>query len=66
MSSALLGNRHIIVEFTPVGNIMRVMAMDVITLTEITIQGPVSTSKAVLERNAIKRLEYVLKKKGII
>jgi len=40
--------------------------MDSQTLTEISIQGPASAGEETLKRNAIKRLEYVLKKKGLI
>jgi hypothetical protein len=61
-----LRNREVIVEFTPVGNIVRVAAMDTASLTEIIISGPKTTPQAILKRNAIKRLEYVLRKKGLI
>lgn len=61
-----LKNREIIIEFFNIGNIVKVSAMDTLTLTEISIQGPKSAGEATLQRNAIKRLEYVLKKKGII
>jgi hypothetical protein len=30
------------------------------------IQGPASASEAVLQANALKKLEYVLRKKGIL
>lgn len=61
-----LRNREVIVEFTPVGNIVRVTAMDTASLTEIVISGPKATPQATLKRNAVKRLEYVLRKKGLI
>jgi len=56
----------VIIEFFPVGAFVKVSAMDTKTLTEISIQGPASASEEVLTRNAMKRLEYVLKKKGLI
>ncbi len=59
-------NREVIIEFANIGNIVRVSAMDSQTLTEISIQGPKSAGEETLKRNAIKRLEYVLKKKGLI
>ncbi len=59
-------NREIIVELSPVGNVMRVTAMDVQSLTEIVISGPATTPEKMLKQNAVRRLEYVLKKKGII
>jgi len=64
--SNLLGGREVIIELNPVGNIMRVSAMDVETLTEISIQGPASAPESTLKQNALRRLEYVLKKKNII
>jgi hypothetical protein len=66
MADAMLPGREVIFEFFPVGQYMRVTAMDVASLTEIAIQGPVGAGDDVLKRNALKRLEYVLKKKGII
>lgn len=61
-----LQNREVILEFTPVGNVVKVTAMDTQSLTEISISGPATSPEALLKRNALKRLEYVLKKKGII
>ena len=56
------GGREVIFEFRPVGGIMRVSAMDVTTMTEITIQCPVNAGEAVFKKNALLRLEYVLRK----
>lgn len=63
---ATLQNREVIIEFFPIGQIVKVSAMDVASLTEISIQGPQSAGEETLKRNALKRLDYVLKKKGII
>ena len=65
MTSAL-AQREVIFEFRPVGNIMRVSAMDTQTMTEIAIQCPLNAGEAVFKKNALLRLEYVLKKKGLI
>ncbi len=65
MSDKLQG-REIIIEFNPIGNVVKVSAMDTQSLVEVSIQGPTSTLKEILKRNALKRLEYVLKKKGLI
>lgn len=65
MSEAMRG-REVIFEFRPVGAIMRVSAMDTATMTEVVIQGPVTAGRDVLEQNALKRLEYVLRKQGRI
>lgn len=66
MTDKLLAGREVIFEYYPVGHYVRVSAMDTKTLTEISIQGPASASEETLKRNALKRLEYVLKKKGLI
>jgi hypothetical protein len=65
MSENLQG-REVIIEFFPLGRIVKVSAMDVQSLTEISIQGPASAGEEILKRNAMKRLEYVLRKKGLI
>lgn len=61
-----LKNREVIIEFFPVGQLVKVTAMDVKTLTEISIHGPKSAGEEALKLNALRRLEYVLKKKSII
>ncbi|MCB1680653.1 MAG: hypothetical protein H6858_00320 [Rhodospirillales bacterium] len=66
MSKDLLHGREIIIEFRPVGAVVKVSAMDTQSLTEISVQGPASAGEEILKRNALKRLEYVLKKKGLI
>ena len=66
MSRQILNGREIIIEFHPIGHVVRVSAMDVATLTEVSIQGPVSAPRAVLEGNAVRRLEYVMRKKGLV
>ncbi len=66
MNREILQGREVIIEFFPVGNVVKVSAMDVQTLTEISIQGPTTAPQETLKRNAVKRLEYVLKKKGLI
>ena len=49
-----------------VGTLMKVTAMDVATLTEVVIQGPVSAHENILKMNALKKLAYVLRKKQLI
>lgn len=66
MAEQPLRNREIIFEFYPVGNFVKVSAMDVKTMTEISIQGPANAGETTLKLNALKRLEFVLKKKGLI
>ncbi len=66
MTDNILRGREIIFEFYPVGNFVKVSAMDVKTMTEISIQGPANAGETMLKLNALKRLEYVMKKKGLI
>jgi hypothetical protein len=66
MTENPLKNREIIFEFFPVGAFIKVTAMDVATLTEVSIQGPANASKDYLQSNAMKRLAYVMRKKGIV
>ena len=62
----IMQGREVIFEFRPVGNIMRVSAMDTTTMTEIAIQCPISAGETVFKKNALLRLAYVLKKNGVL
>ena len=62
----MLQGREVIFEMVPYGNLIKVSAMDTKTMTEIVIQAPKGTSKELLQQNALRRLDYVLKKKGLI
>jgi hypothetical protein len=66
MADDILKGREVIIEFHTLGAIVKVSAVDVQTLTEISIQGPASAGEEMLKRNAVRRLEYVLKKKGLV
>lgn len=66
MVSENLQGREVIIEFFNIGDIVKVSAIDTQTLTEVSIQGPRTAGQETLKRNAIKRLEYVLKKKGLV
>ena len=66
MSKEILQGREVIIEFHAVGTFMKVSALDVASLTEVSIQGPASAGQEILKRNAVKKLEYVMKKKGMI
>lgn len=61
-----LQGREVIFELRQVGNIVRVMAMDTATMTEVVTQGPAAAGEAALKKNALMRLEYVLRKEGKI
>lgn len=66
MNDNPMRNREVIFEFYPVGRLVRVSAMDTATMTEISIQGPAGAPESMLKANALKRLEYVMRKKGLI
>lgn len=50
----------VILEFTRVGALIRVSAMDPKSLTEVVIQGPAGAGEAALQRTALRKLAYVL------
>lgn len=53
----------VIFEFLTIGSVVKVTAIDTTTLTEVSIQGPASAGETVLKTQALRRLEYVLRKK---
>ncbi len=66
MSEEPLKNREVIFEITAIGIYAKITAIDVASMTEVSISGPKGTSEAILKQNAMKRLEFVLRKKGLI
>lgn len=58
------GSREILFEMFAMGNIMKVIAIDSLTGTEVSIQGPVTAGDAALKKTAMRKLQYVLEKKG--
>lgn len=66
MTKETLQGREVIFEFIPLGQYVKVTAMDTRSLTEISIQGPAGAGEEALKRNALKRLEYVLRKRGLV
>ena len=61
-----LKNREVIIEFIPVGAYVKVSAMDTKSLTEVVVQGAAGAPESLLKQNALKRLEYVMRKKGLL
>ncbi len=56
---------EVLFEFSRVGNVMRVTAIDVDSNTEIVIAGPASAPQALLQTTALQKLRYVMaRKKG--
>lgn len=58
------GGREVIFEFIPVGASMKVTAVDVETAIEVSIVGPSSAAQTELENLAVRKLRYVLEKRG--
>ncbi len=56
--------REVYFELYPVGDSMKVSAVDSATGTEVSIVGPANLSKAELEHVALNKLRYVMKQKA--
>ncbi|MFO0995157.1 MAG: hypothetical protein U1F33_00635 [Alphaproteobacteria bacterium] len=54
----------VFLEFQRVGQFIKVTAIDPESLTEVSIMGPPSASEDTLGRNAMRKLAYVLSRKG--
>jgi hypothetical protein len=48
-------------EFTPIGNAVKVAAIDAATGTEVSVMGPSTASQADLQRLALQKLRTRLK-----
>lgn len=62
MARPPLTENDVLIEFQAIGNIVRVSAIDTVTNTEVVIQGPASAGRPTLARNAVAKLNYVLRK----
>lgn len=51
-------------EFQAIGSSVKVSAIDPVSLLEVSIVGPASASEAELSRVAVRKLEYMLRKKA--
>lgn len=54
---------EVIIEFFPVGNAVKVSAIDPETLVEVSIVGDPRQSEEALSRAAVQKLRYVLETK---
>lgn len=55
---------EVIFEFVPVGQVIKVSAIDPVTGTEVSIMGPATENQHVLERVALAKLRFVMQGKG--
>ena len=53
---------EIIYEFHPVGNVVRVSAMHVASLTEVIVVCPRGLSPQMMKNRALQKLKYVMNK----
>ena len=58
-------DEEVLLEFHQIGSVVKVSAIDPVTLTEVSISGPASAGEQALRQAAIKKLRYVLaRRKG--
>lgn len=55
-------DREVIFEIERRGQYARITAMDVATLTEATMVGPIRTQDAELKRLVLQKLDYILRR----
>jgi hypothetical protein len=56
--------REVYFEFTPVGAVVKVAAIDADTGIEVAVMGPAAASQAALERLALAKLKARLAREG--
>ena len=64
MAERPMTDREVILEFHAIGNAVKVTAIDPETMIEVSIMGPPSAGEEALKRAALRKLEYVLAKRG--
>lgn len=55
-----------LLEFQSVGNAVKVCAIDPASGVEVSIVGPANQGQELLTRTAVRKLEYVLRKRGLL
>jgi hypothetical protein len=55
-------SREVYFEFTAIGTTMKVVAIDAVTGTEVTVVGPVNAARSDLQRLALGKLKFRLAK----
>ncbi|WP_448203454.1 DUF6898 family protein [Azospirillum sp. sgz302134] len=56
------GGGEVLFEYQRVGTYMKIIAIDPVTATEVSVVGPATGSMELLKRTAISKLQYVLKR----
>ena len=57
-------SREVLFEMTRIGNSVKVTALDSQTMIEVSIVGPATASPAHLRATALKKLEFVMARRG--
>ncbi|MFK7867554.1 MAG: hypothetical protein AB8B77_08960 [Alphaproteobacteria bacterium] len=55
--------RGALVEYIPIGNVIKVTAVDPVTYIEVSIVGNPQLSQRALAHEAVRKLEYIIRKK---
>lgn len=53
-----------LIEFRRIGAVMKVTAIDPATGLEATIQGPVNAGETLLSQTAIRKLDYLIRRRN--
>ena len=56
---------EVLFEFQRVGSYLKVMAIDPVTATEVSVVGPATGSLELLKRTAISKLQFVMKRDAV-
>lgn len=56
--------KQYIIEFIQIGQQLKVTAIDPVTMREVSMIGDPQASRQHMERLAVRKLEYVLRKEG--
>lgn len=59
-----LGSMEVLFEFQHLGHILRVVAIDPVTATEVTMIADPKHGRETIKRLAARKLQYVLRKKA--
>ncbi len=62
----MAGQHSYLLEFQTVGNAVKVCAIDTRTGLEVSIVGPANQGQELLSRTAVRKLEYMLRKRGLL
>lgn len=61
----MAGDEGYFLEFQSIGNSVKVSAIDPVSGTEVSIVGPANQGQELLSRTAVRKLQYVLRKRGL-